>query len=168
MRPGWHVHPGPAMILWDAGRFATGNYSVTSTIFLFPAGQGDPPAQVEAPYGLLLAGADLEGSGATYVSFMLRNDGRFRVARHDAEAVEEIVAWAENEAIVTWKASSDGTAKNVLAVDATAESVSFWVNDEQVASLPRAELPLDGIVGLRAGADVSLHITDIAIGPNRR
>lgn len=38
---------------------ATSNYSVTSTIFLLPAGQGDPPARVDAPYGLLRAGADL-------------------------------------------------------------------------------------------------------------
>ena len=117
---------------------------------------------------MLLAGADLEGSGGRYVSFMLRNDGRFRVARHSEGAVREIVAWTEHGAIATWDRSTEGAAKNVLAVDATAESVTFWVNDEQLASLSRAELPLEGIVGLRAGADLSLHISDIAIGPNRR
>ena len=168
MRPGWHVHSGPAGILWDDGRFAAGNYSVASTIFLFPAGQGEPPSQVEAPYGLLLAGEGLEGSGARYVSFMLRNDGSFRVARHTGNQIQEIVPWTASEAIATWTESTEGTAKNLLAVDATIESVTFWVNDEHVASLSRAELPMDGIVGLRAGADVSLHITDIAIGPNRR
>ncbi len=32
MRPGWHVYAGPGGLLWDPGRFASGNYSVKSTI----------------------------------------------------------------------------------------------------------------------------------------
>jgi hypothetical protein len=168
MRPGWHIHPGPAAILWDAGCFASGNYSVSSTIFLFPAGQGDPPSEVEAPYGLLLAGEGLEGAAAGYVSFLLRNDGTFRVARHTGDRVQDLVPWTAHDALAVWTESSDGAAKNVLAMDATADSVTFWVNDERVASVPRAELSMEGIAGLCAGADLSLHITDIAIGPNRR
>ena len=40
MRPGWHVYAGPGGLLWDPGRFASGNYAVKSTIYLFP--EGDP------------------------------------------------------------------------------------------------------------------------------
>jgi len=168
MRPGWHINPGPAGIFWDPGKFAEGNFSVTSTIFLFPAGTGDPPAQVEAPYGMLFAGRDLDAAAPAYATFLLRNDGTFRVARHTGGAIEELVGWSPHDAIVTWAEGDEGTAKNTLAVDATDDSVTFWVNDQQVAALPRAEVPVDGVVGLRAGAGVSLHITDLVIGPNRR
>ena len=168
MRPGWHVNPGPGAILWDPGSIAGGNYAVGSTIFLFPAGQGDPPAQVDTPYGLLLAGEDLDGASPSYITFLLRNDGSFRVAHHAGDETHEIVPWMPHEAVVVWAEQSEGTAKNLLAVDVTDEFVTFWVNDEQVSSLPRAELPMSGIVGLRAGAGLSLHISDISIGPNRR
>jgi hypothetical protein len=167
MRPGWHVNPGSAAIFWDPGRFAAGNFAVTSTIFLFPPGQGDPQSDVEAPYGLLLAGEDLDGPRPTYVTFLLRNDGRIRVARHAGTEVHDIVPWTPHEAVATWSEESEGTARNVLGVDVTDETVTFWVNDEQVAFAPRADVSMDGIVGLRAGDDLSLHITNIAIGPNR-
>lgn len=168
MRPGWHINPGPAAIFWDAGRSAGGNFSISSTIFLFPAGTGDPPAQVDQPYGLLFAGSDLDAAVPSYVTFLLRNDGSFRVARHDGGGTEELIGWSPSEAIATWEEGDQGTAKNTLAVDATDETVTFWVNDQQVASLPRADVPVDGVVGLRAGDGVSLHITDLVIGPNRR
>lgn len=168
MRPGWHINPGPAGIFWDAGRFAEGNFSISSTIFLFPAGTGDPPAQVDEPYGVLFAGVGLDAAAPVYVTFLLRNDGTFQVARHDGAATDELVGWSPHDAIVTWSEGDEGTARNTVVVDATEDTVTFWVNDEQVAALPRADVPVDGAVGLRAGAGLSLHITDLVIGPNRR
>jgi hypothetical protein len=168
MRPGWHVNPGPAGIFWDPSRFASGNYGVSSTIFLFSPGQGEPAAQVEAPYGLVLAGEDLDGSAPSYVTFVIRNDGSFRVAHHAGDETHEIVPWTAHDAVVVWTSASEGTAENRLGVDATDEAVTFWVNDAQVSSLPRSQLPMAGVVGVRAGDGLSLHITDIEIGPNRR
>jgi hypothetical protein len=168
MRPGWHINPGPAGIFWDEGRFAAGNYSISSTIFLFPEGSGTPPAQVETPYGLLFGGEDLDGAAPAYLSFMVRNDGAFRVARHGAGSVTDVVPWTMDSSIVRWAEGFDGTVENVLAVDVTDTAVTFWVNDQQVASAPRAELQAEGVVGLRVGEGLSLHVTDIVIGPNRR
>jgi len=168
MRPGWHINPGPAGIFWDPSRFAAGNFSVTSTIFLFPAGQGEPPSRVDEPYGLLIGGTNLERPDLRYVTFLLRNDGRFHVATHAGDRTTEVLPWTEHKALSIWVDGSTGTAKNTLAVDATADRVAFFINDEEVASVPRASLPVDGIAGLRAGADLSLHVTDLVIGPNRR
>ena len=168
MRPGWHIDPGPAAIFWDPGRFAAGNYSLSSTIFMFPAGTGDPPARVDAPYGVMFGGQDLEGAEPGYFTFMVRNDGAFRVARHSAAGGKDIIPWRESAFIASWAEGDQGTAKNDLAVDVTEESVTFWVNDQEVARLPRAEVPAEGVVGLRAGAGLSLHISEVTIGPNRR
>ena len=59
-------------------------------------------------------------------------------------------------------------AENVLAIDVRGEKAMFYVNDAAVAELPADQLGLDGVVGLCAGEGLSLHVTEIAIGPNRR
>lgn len=168
MRPGWHIHPGPAGIFWDAGNVASGNYSVKSTIFLFPAGSGEPPATVDEPYGVFFAGRDLDGPQPAYVSFLLRNDGAFRVARHEGATVTDLIAWTSHEAIATWSEGDQGQPQNILMADLREDEVVFWVNETRLGSLPRADAPSEGIVGLRAGAGSSLHVTDLVIGPNRR
>ncbi len=168
MRPGWHINPGAAGIFWDPGQFADGNYSVTSTIFLFPPGQGDPPSQVDAPYGVLLGGSNLDGPSPSYLTFLLRNDGRFQVTVEHAGGTREVLPWTAHKAIAVWADGSEGTARNVLAVNVTETTVAFFVNDEPVGSVPRAGLRLEGVVGLRAGDGLSLHITDLVIGPTRR
>jgi len=59
-------------------------------------------------------------------------------------------------------------AENVLEVDIRGEQTIFYIGGEAVADLPSDELELNGLLGLAAGEGLSLHITDIAIGPNRR
>lgn len=170
MRPGWHIFAGPGGLLWDPGSFASASYGVSSTIYLFP--EGDPTqsgsTRVDSPYGMFLAGRDLEGEAPAYVSFQLRNDGRFRVARHAGGRTEDLVPWTGHESVAALGATAAGPVENVLAVDVRDDAAVFYVNDARVAELPREGLPLDGVIGLRAGAGLSLHVTGIAIGPNRR
>lgn len=197
MRPGWHVFAGAGGLFWDPGSFASGGYSVSSTIYLFP--EGDPAqsgsARLDTPYGLFLSGRDLDGEGefegdehghgegdlhghlhgegegerrAAFVSFEIDNAGRFRIASHFGEQVRALTPWTESEAVVTLGEGAEGPVENVLAVDVRADESLFYVNDTRVAAMPAEGLPLDGVIGLRAGAGLSLHLTEIAIGPNRR
>lgn len=170
MRPGWHVYAGSGGLLWDPGSFASGNYAVKSTIYLFP--QGDPErsgsTRVDAPFGLFLGGRDLEGAAATYVSFKIDNAGRFGVARHTGDEVQDLVPWTGNDAVSVLADPATSPAENVLEVDVRGEQTIFYVAGEPVAELPSADLSLEGLIGLSAGEGLSLHITDIAIGPNRR
>ncbi|MXX76720.1 MAG: hypothetical protein F4Y77_15145 [Holophagales bacterium] len=170
MRPGWHVYAGPGSLLWDPGRFASGNYAVKSTIYLFP--KGDPErsgsTRTDTPFGLFLGGRDLEEETPTYVSFQVDNAGRFRIARYAGNDVEELVPWTAHDGISVLDAPATSPAENVLEVDIRGEQTIFYVNDEAVADLPVEDLRLDGLIGLTAGEGLSLHITEIAIGPNRR
>ena len=170
MRPGWHVFAGPGGLFWDPGSFASGNYAVSSTIFLFP--EGDPEqsgsVRLDSSFGLFLAGSDVEGESPRYVAFEIRNDGQFRVAEHSGGKENDLVPWTGHDAVETLAAGATGPLENVLGVDVRGDRAVFYVNDIQVAELPAGELPLDGAIGLRAGAGLSLHITEIAIGPNRR
>jgi hypothetical protein len=168
MRPGWHINPGPAAVFWDPGQFAAGAFSLTSTIFLFPPGQGAPPSEVDTPYGLLVGGSGLDGADPSWVVFLVRNDRQFQIVRREGSSARDLVPWTPHKAIAVVSGESGGTARNVMAIDVTADAVAFFVNDEPVASLPRSAAPVEGTVGLRAGAGLSLHITDLVIGPNRR
>lgn len=197
MRPGWHVFAGAGGLFWDPGSFASGGYSVSSTIYLFP--EGDPAqsgsTRLDSPYGLFLAGRGLDGDrevggeghehdeldlhghahgeadeegAAAFVSFQIDNAGRFRIASHYGDSVREVAPWTVSEAVVTLGEDATGPVENVLAVDVRAGESVFYVNDTRVAAMPAEGLPLDGVIGLRAGAGLSLHLTEIAIGPNRR
>ncbi|MYB17765.1 MAG: hypothetical protein F4Y16_02040 [Holophagales bacterium] len=170
MRPGWHVYAGLGSLLWDPGRFASGNYAVKSTIYLFP--KGDPErsgsTRIDTPFGLFLGGRDLEGDTPTYVSFQIDNAGRFRVARHTGDEIQELVPWTAHDGVSVLDAPATSPAENILEVDIRGEETIFYVNDVAVADLPVEDLGLDGLIGLVAGEGLSLHVTEIAIGPNRR
>lgn len=160
MRPGWHIFAGPGALLREPGSFASGNFSVTSKVFLFPT------PDMGTPYGLFLGGSEFEGKSSTYVSFQIRNDGRFRVAHHAGEQVHELVPWTEHADIVPLE-PTDGPVENRLAVDVQDGVVSFFINDAVAAELSDAGLTTDGAIGLAVGGDLSLHVTELMIGPNR-
>lgn len=170
MRPGWHVFAGPGGLFWDPGSYASGAFGVSSTVFLFP--EGDPEqsgsTRLDSPFGLFLAGGELEAGGARYVAFELRNDGRFRIAEHTGGETRDLAPWTAHDAVVTSGAETTGPVKNVLAVDVREDRTVFYLNDVQIAELPGDRVTLDGVIGVRAGAGLSIHVTEVDIGPNRR
>lgn len=170
MRPGWHVYAGPGGLLWDPGRYASGNYAVKSTIYLFPKGDSERSGstRIDTPFGLFLGGRYLEGDKPTYVSFQIDNAGRFRVARHTGDDIEELVPWTAHDGVAVLDDPATSPAENVLEVDIRGEQTTFHIGGEAVAELSSDELDLNGLIGLVAGEGLSLHITEIAIGPNRR
>ena len=170
MRPGWHVFAGPGGLFWDPGSYASGAYAVSSTIFLFP--EGDPEqsgsTRLDSPFGLFLAGSGLETGGGRYVAFELRNDGHFRIAEHTGSEAQDLVPWTAHDAVVTSGADASGPVRNVLAVDVRGDRTVFHLNDQAIAELPGERAALDGVIGIRAGAGLSIHVTEVDIGPNRR
>ena len=170
MRAGWHVFSGPGGLFWDPGSFASGAFAVSSTIFLFPEGDPDQSGstRLDSPLGLFLAGSDLEADRAHYVAFELRNDRPFRIAEHSGGKTRDLVPWTEHDALVTMGAEASGPVKNVLAVDVRGDRTVFYLNDAQIAELPGNQVALDGVIGVCAGAGLSVHVTEVEIGPNRR
>ena len=167
MRPGWHVFAGAGGLFWDPGSFAGGGYSVSSTIYLFP--EGDPDAsgstRLDSPFGLFVAGRDLEAEAPAFVSFRIDNSRRFRIAEHSGGGMRELTPWTASEAVAALAEDAEGPVENVLSVDVRDEAAVFRVNDIRVAELPTDGLSLEGVIGIRAGAGLSLHVTEIAIGP---
>ncbi len=54
-------------------------------------------------------------------------------------------------------------AENVLAVECGPETVDFYINGTKVTSVPRAQLDVDGIVGLRVNHSLNLHVSELSV-----
>jgi hypothetical protein len=154
MTPGWHITTGPSGIFYNPATRAEGEYRVSSEIYLFPGERREG-------YGLFIGGNDLAGDSQSYLYFLIRKDGRFIIKQRHGSETPTITAWTEHPAIA--QQSGDDQAKNVLEIDVGAERLAFYVNGQQVASMPRGELPTDGVVGLRVNHAVNLHVTNLTI-----
>lgn len=156
MDPGWHVTTGPSGILYDPARTAAGAFRVESEMFLFPGERAEG-------FGILVGGAALDGDAQRYTYFLLRRSGEFLVRRRQGSATRDLLPWTAHAAIPKHQ-MAEGTVRYVLGVDATEPAqVHFTVNGERVASLPRADVAPDGIVGLRVNHALDLHVTSLAV-----
>lgn len=155
MPPGWHITTGPAGILYDPSVTAKGEYRVRSEIFLFPG-------QRREGFGIFIGGENLDGVSQSYLYFLIRGDGRYLIKHRAGSETHVIVPWTAHEAIVKHEGGEE-TAKNELAIECGAERVDFFVNGEQVSSLPRSEMDVDGLVGLRVNHGLNLHVADLAV-----
>ena len=154
MPPGWHITTGPGALLYPAAdNTARGNFRIDAEIFLFPG-----TSQEE--YGIFVGGAELEPARApAWVAFVVRRDGRAAILRSASGSVVPIRDWAANEAVVPHPGGTSGTAKNVLTVDVAPREIVFSANGTAVATIPRADVQPDGVVGLRIGAGLNLHVS---------
>lgn len=159
MEPGWHITTGPAAILYDPSRSATGSYRVESEIFLF-----DPGQRNEA-FGILIGGRNLGGSDLSYTYFLIRRTGEFLVKRRAGESTSAVTDWTASDAIVGWadRAEDDVTVRNVLAVEAGPDDVRFLVNDRELVRVPRTDIDADGVIGLRVNHALNLHVTSLDV-----
>ncbi len=157
MPPGWHITTGPATILYDPSQTAEGEYRLQSKIFLFPGDRREG-------FGVFIGGENLEAANQSYLYFLIRKDGRFLVKHRAGSETHTLIPWTESAAIVKHE-GQEGTAENVLTIECAAEQVDFFVNGEKVASLPRSQLEVGGVVGLRVNHGLNLHVADLSVEP---
>jgi hypothetical protein len=151
MAPGWHVTTRPGAILFEPSYASRGRFVLESESFLFPGTSA-------AGFGVFAGGSGLEGK-AKYVAFLIRRDGSAAIESVDSGRVTSLYPWTKAAAVLPGK--PDGDVKNVLRVEAEASAVTFLVNGQKVAEIPREGASLDGIVGLRVGENLNLHVTNL-------
>lgn len=154
MAPGWHITTRPAALLFEPRHTTRGRFTVESEAVLFP---GASPAG----FGVFVGGADLEGQ-ARYVAFLIRRDGSAAIESMDAGRSTMLSAWSKSAAVQPGGNAGEPVS-NVLRVDGEAEVVRFSVNGTVVAEVPRASATFDGIVGLKAGEHLNLHVTNLDV-----
>lgn len=151
----WEITTGPAHILYSPTHTASGSYTVTATFE-----QLERPRHPEA-FGIIIGGRDLDGPNQTYTYFLVRGTGEAFAQRRDGANLTRLAAWAPNQAVPA--ADSAGRQTYRLRVTVHPDSVRFLVNDAVALALPKADLPTDGIVGLRVNHNLRLRVTPVQI-----
>ncbi|MBO6574341.1 MAG: hypothetical protein JJ896_02910 [Rhodothermales bacterium] len=159
MTPGWHITTAPAGIFFHPASTADGSYTASTQIHLFP------PGNRNEGYGILVGGSDLSGEAQEYLYFLLRRSGEYLVKLRKGAETETLIPWTAHESIVAYTEDTEGTATNVMAVQVDGETLRFHVNDVEVATLPKAELPTDGLVGLRFNHAIDVHVSELTVTP---
>jgi hypothetical protein len=161
MGDAFHIITGPHVILWNPERRAEGQYRASVTYTQMKA-----PERLEG-FGLLVGGRDLAAAGQDYLYFLVRHDGRFMVRHRAGDEVHTLAEWTETPAVR--QATASERADNTLAIESHAERVVFTVNGTPVYTLNRVPmLQTDGIVGLRVGHHLDVHVRDLKVEPIER
>lgn len=164
MPPGWHVTTGPGVALWHPATTAGGTFRVEMEVFLFD------PEQRRQGFGFFVGGRDLEGPGRTWVGFLVREGGEYRVTARRGARTEALRGWDAHPSVMSYtdRPAEESTARNVLVMEAREDAVRFVVNEREVLSVARRELPpLDGIVGLRVDPGLNLHVSRLDVVTGR-
>jgi hypothetical protein len=158
MGDAFHIVTGPHVILWHPERTATGQYRASATFTQMRA-----PERLEG-YGLLVGGRELDGPGQDYLYLLVRHDGRYMIRHRAGDEVHTLAEWTESPAVQ--RATATERSDNMLAIEALADRVLFVINGTTVQTLERVPmLNTDGIVGLRTGHHLDVHVRDIRIEP---
>jgi hypothetical protein len=161
MAPGWHITTGPAAIFYNPATTAKGNFKADANFFLFKPASGHAEA-----YGIIVGGSALDAAGQAYTYFLIRNDGQYLVKVRKGSDTKDVIPWTTSPAIKLFDGKADDVA-NALTVVAGASSVDFLINGTKVASKPRADLPVDGIVGLRVNHRLNIHVAKLEVTPTK-
>jgi len=157
MTPGWHITTGPRAIFYHPASTAEGSFRARAAFFLFP------PGERNEAFGLFIGGRNLDQDDQEYLYFLIRRSGEFLLKKRKGNDTEEVHPWSADDAIVPYTSETEGTVHNVLEVVAGESELTFLVNGTEVASIRRAGLPVDGIVGLRVNHALNLHVDDLAV-----
>lgn len=159
MTPGWHITTGPAGIFYHPENTASGNYRVYTALHLF-----DPAGRNREGYGIFLGGNNLEAESQSYVYFLLRNTGEYLIKSRSGAKTTVIEDWTSHEAInVIGEEAEESSVKNSLIVEVEGNRLIFYINEQEVSSMPKGEWSTDGLFGLRVNHSVNLHISDLAV-----
>jgi len=155
MGGGLHFKTGPAGIYYRAADAKTGVYEVRAAF-----SQMEPSAHPEA-YGIFIGGANLAAATQKYTYFLVRQDGKFMIARRDGAKVTPVMPWTDNAAVKKTDASVKGT--NVLSIVVAADKVRFLVNNTEVSAQPAAGVDGAGIAGLRVNHNLNVHVDGFGV-----
>ena len=151
----WEVTTGPAHIIYAAKDMGNGTYTASATIE-----QLENPTHPEA-YGLFIGGRDLDKDSQAYTYFLVRGTGDVAIKAREGGQTRDVIKWTPNADVP--KADGSGKARYDLAVQVTNDAVKFNVNGKQVASVSKAGLPVDGIVGLRINHNLHVKVTPVSV-----
>jgi hypothetical protein len=167
---GFHVTTGPATTYWNPANKASGNYTVKAT---FTEAKYMNLNDHPHPYGIAIAGNDLDGSDMSVLycaaygtgTFIVRGFGPapFRLGGRNPTASEAVHKAAGKGEPVTQE----------IAISVKGDRVECAINGTVVAGFDKAEAvgtgklkSLDGTYGLRFGHNTEVVVTGLTLTKN--
>ena len=165
-----HVTTGPAITYWNPANTATGNYTVKAT---FNEPQYMNINDHAHPYGIFVAGNNMDSDNASYLYCAAYGDGRF-IVRGFGPAPFQMNGRRGGEAPSVNKAAGRGSpVTQEIAVSVDANNVSCSINGTVVASYPKAEVvaagkltSTDGIYGVRFAHNTQGTVSGLSVTRN--
>lgn len=161
------VSTGPAVAYWNPANRATGNYRVSAKF--------TEPSYMSAnthphPYGIMIAGNDLDTPQRSYLYCAAYGNGRFIVRGFAPEAFRmNGIRGAAHDAVN--KAAGEGEpVTQEIALEVRNDVVECEINGTVVASYPKSELvtdgrleSTDGIYGIRFAHNTEAIVTGLTL-----
>jgi hypothetical protein len=160
---GLRVTTGPATTYWNPKNVATGSYTVKAT---FTEPKYMSLNSHPHPYGIVIAGNDLDTDTQSYLYCAAYGNGNFIVRGFGPEAFQMNGRRGEANAAVNKAAATGEPVTQEIALSVTPETVSCSINGTVVASYPKADLvaagklkSTDGVYGLRFAHNTDAIVT---------
>ena len=162
---GIRVTTGPSALYWNPANTAKGDYTVSATFHEAKFMAINTHAH---PYGIAIAGNDLDGPNMSMLYCSAYGDGRF-IFRGFGPAPFAIGRPAPSDAVN--KAAGKGEpVTQTIALSVKGDNVECSINGKVVQSSPKAEVvaagklkSTDGIYGLRFGHNTDVLVTKFGL-----
>lgn len=145
---------GPGGIFYKSDTKAEKDYTVSAA---FTQQKTLPAPQ---PYGLFVSGVDLDKDIRRYTSFVVRQDGKYRIVTRNGETESVVVDWRTASAMIEPKGVKP---TNTLEIRALQNAVHFLIGDKEVHQMPREKVGPDGIAGVRLGPGLNVQVTKLDV-----
>lgn len=108
------------------------------------------------PYGLFVAGTDLDQDTQHYTAFLIRQDSKFQIVTRNNGKDTVIVNWRTAQPMLEPKGVKP---TNTLEIRALQNGLHFLIGDQEVHQMPRGAAGPDGIAGVRLGPGLNVQVT---------
>ncbi|HEX2166107.1 MAG TPA: hypothetical protein VHG09_02605 [Longimicrobiales bacterium] len=136
-----HVKTGPAVTYWNPANTASGDYTISAT-FTEPRYMelNDHPH----PYGIVIAGNDMDTDQQSYLYCAANGNGGFIVRGFGPEPFQVNGRRPEAHDAINTAAGQGQPVTNEIAVSVRGDNIECAINGTVVGTYPKAELVTDG------------------------
>ncbi len=162
-----HVTTGPATTYWNPANKAKGDYTVSATFFE-PSYMtlNDHPH----PYGIVIAGNDMDTDNATYLYCAAYGNGTFIVRGFGPKPFQMGGRAPTADPAVNKAAGKGQPVTQLIAISVKGDKVSCSINNKVVASYDRSALvttgklkSTDGVYGIRFAHNTDATVTNLKL-----
>ncbi|HSK20304.1 MAG TPA: hypothetical protein VK912_14225 [Longimicrobiales bacterium] len=162
-----HVKTGPAITYWNPANTASGNYTVSAT---FNEAKYMELNDHPHPYGIVIAGNDMDTDQQSYLYCAANGAGNFIVRGFGPEPFQVNGRRGETHEAVNKAAGKGEPVTQEIAISVHGDRIDCSINGTVVGSYPKADLvtagrlkSTDGVFGIRFAHNTEATVTGLKV-----